>query len=78
MCFLEREPEYLNQIVRAPHRPRIGRNRTGAVVLPCELREPVCAYAYIAEPARQAATTTSRGTAASSSTSRALHRRRRA
>src|SRR3990172_876663 len=50
----KRELEYLREIVGAAHRPRIGRDRTGAIVLACELPDPVPPYADIAEPNRQA------------------------
>jgi len=49
-----RELEYLREIVCAPHRPRIGRDRAAAVVLPRQLRDAVCSDAEIAEPGGQA------------------------
>ena len=48
--LLNRELEYLRNIVRAAHRAWIGGDRTGAVILPCEFGDAVCVDADVAEP----------------------------
>ena len=50
---LERELEYLREIIRSSHRPRIRRNRAGAVVLTRELGNLVGTDADVAKPGGQ-------------------------